>query len=157
MSASLFDPTRVYDDAALAPHTPGQRLKDHRGYEYAFIRANNANITAHHTCVIQGNGLTARLTTTTTADVGRLCGIAFVAIPHNSYGWLCIWGAGLINVAASCTADNHLYTTATAGRLDDATGAARITNIGLTSNRGAIPQATRMPSGTTRFATKEKQ
>ena len=136
MSASLFDPTRVYDDAALAPHTPGQRLKDHRGYEYAFIRANNANITAHHTCVIQGNGLTARLTTTTTADVGRLCGIAFVAIPHNSYGWLCIWGAGLINVAASCTADNHLYTTTTAGRLDDATGQARITNIGLTSNRG---------------------
>ena len=132
----LFDPDRVYDDEASAPHTPGQRMMDHRGYEFTFIRANNANITARHTCVIQNNGTTARLTTTTTADVGRPCGIAFVAIPHNSLGWLCIWGAGQINVAASCAADAHLYTTTTAGRLDDATGQARITNIGLTTNRG---------------------
>ena len=101
MSDRLFDPTRVYDDAASAPHTPGQRMMDHRGYEFTFILANAADITQHHTCVIISNGTQARHTTTGAADVGRLCGVPFVSIPRRSLGWLCIWGAGLINVAAS--------------------------------------------------------
>ena len=137
MSDRLFDPTGVYDDAASAPHTPGQRMQDHRGYEYMFILANTGDITQHHTCVITSNGTQGRHTTTGQCDVGRPCGVPFVSIPRRSLGWLCIWGAGQINVAASCAADAHLYTTSTSGRLDDtSTNQSRITNIGLTSNRG---------------------
>ena len=136
MSDRLFDPNVVYDDEASAPHTPGQRMQDHRGWEFIFVKASAAAITQHHTCVIQNNGLTARHTTTANADVGRPCGIPLLTIPRNSLGWLCIWGAGQINVAASCSADAHLYTTSTSGRLDDASASqSRITNIGLTSNR----------------------
>ena len=136
MSDRLFDPARVHPDDGTAPHTPGQELQDHRGWKFMFVKASAASISAHHTCVIQNNGQTARHTTTANADVGRPCGIPFFAIPRNHFGWLCIWGAGQINVAASCSADAHLYTTSTGGRLDDASASqSRIQNIGLTSNR----------------------
>ena len=88
----LFDPNRVYDDAASAPHTPGQRMPDHRGWEFMFVLANTGDITQHHTCVITSNGTQARHTTTGAADVGRPCGVPFLSIPRRSLGWLCIWG-----------------------------------------------------------------
>ena len=46
MSERLFDPNRVYDDEALAPHTPGQRGTDHRGWVFMFVKASAAAITA---------------------------------------------------------------------------------------------------------------
>ena len=133
----LFDPNRVYDDGASAPHTPGQRMMDHRGWEYMFVRANQANITVSHTCVIQNNGQTAQDDNDDNCRCWQaVWGCACQAIPHNSYGWLCIWGSGPINVAASCSADAHLYTSGTTGRLDDtSTSQSRIKGIGLTQNR----------------------
>ena len=136
MSDRLFDPTAVYADEATAPHTPGQRMVDHRGFEYMFVEAANS-LTLHHTAVMRSN-YTARLITDDTArPIDRVGVVLFTAIPQNSFGWVCIWGVGSLNVAASCANRVHLYTTDTGGRLDDgSTSHERILNIVLTTSRG---------------------
>ena len=135
MSDRLFDPTAVYADASSAPHTPGQRMVDHRGFEYMFVRAADS-LTLHHTAVIYSS-YTARMLTDTTGRPVERVGVALsAAIPQNSFGWVCIWGVGSINVAASCARRVHLYTTSNSGRLDDDNSGERVLNIVLNTSRG---------------------
>lgn len=62
--------------------------------------------------------------TITNAAAGHLIGVAQVAFASGDYGWVQVGGIARGNVAASCAADVALYTTTTAGVLDDATSAA---------------------------------
>ena len=137
MSGSfIFDPNVTWDaDGANYPHTPGQRARDDKGFEFIFVRAQ-AHITTHHVAVIYENA-DARLALASNADKGDRLGISLVDIPANHYGWLCIYGNGSINVAASCAANVVLYTTSVAGRIDDtATGQEQMHYIYLTTARG---------------------
>lgn len=61
------------------------------------------------------------LTTTTAATVGRAAkvGVALGAGVAGQVGWLQVYGPAPLNVAASIVANAALYTTATAGRVDD--------------------------------------
>lgn len=59
--------------------------------------------------------------TTTNAASSKAIGFAQVAIASASYGWVARQGAGLrANAAANCAPNVYLYTTATAGVMDDA-------------------------------------
>ena len=61
-------------------------------------------------------------TTTTTAPgtgAGKIVGAARAAVAANGFGWLQIFGAGNVRVAASCAAYTLINSTATAGQLDD--------------------------------------
>jgi hypothetical protein len=64
-------------------------------------------------------------------------GIAQVAFADNDYGWVLRKGQGTVLVLASCAADVGLYTSASAGYLDDATASLTlISGIVLTASRG---------------------
>ena len=72
------------------------------------------------------------------ADAGRKIGVAQVAIANGSFGWVLVKGVGRANVLASAAADAALYTTATAGSLDDeATSQTLVRGLRLTTARAA--------------------
>jgi hypothetical protein len=62
----------------------------------------------------------APLTTTNSAN-SKAVGFAQVSIASAYYGWVQLGGKPRVNVAASCQPSVPLFTTATAGVLDDAT------------------------------------
>ena len=100
-------------------HALLDRATDQRGYDFIFGRAD-APITNGHVVHINGLGSAARLTNTLAATAG------VVAVAQNSfvtadYGWFMIRGKAILLLAASCADDVPLYTTDTAGVLDDAT------------------------------------
>jgi len=63
---------------------------------------------------------TAQMATTTNDLTCRRAGWAQASIPSGYYGWLQISGKVIGNLAANCDDNLPLYTTATAGVLDDA-------------------------------------
>lgn len=69
--------------------------------------------------LLPGSETTARLTTTNGAGKGRAVAFATAATVAGTFGWYQIRGVAVINVAAAY-AIGLLYTTATAGVLDDA-------------------------------------
>jgi len=57
------------------------------------------------------------------ADAGHEVGFAQAAFDDNDMGWVCVGGKNItVNVLASCAADVQLYTSGTAGKLDDTSG-----------------------------------
>jgi hypothetical protein len=70
-------------------------------------------------------------------DSGELVAIAPEAITSGEYGWVQLNGVLTMNVLASCGADAILYSSATAGSLDDtSTSQTRVDGIKLTTARG---------------------
>jgi hypothetical protein len=70
-------------------------------------------------------------------DTGELVAIAPEAITSGEYAWVQLNGVCTINVLASAAADVILYSSATAGSLDDtATSQTRVDGIKLTTARG---------------------
>jgi hypothetical protein len=59
--------------------------------------------------------------TTTNAAASKAVGFAQVSIASASYGWVQIGGKPRVNVFTACQPNVPLFTTATAGVLDDAT------------------------------------
>jgi len=111
--------------------TVGGRALLSDGGEAMYIKASSA-IAAGDALLISGAGAAAPITTaltdagTTTAH--QYIGVAHVAIDSGSYGWACTKGiptAG-INVAASCVRGSPLYTTSTAGQLDDTSSSSHL-------------------------------
>lgn len=105
---------------------PGAKVNTADGGEAIYVLAGAA-IAAGDVLQITSTtgsavGLTTTLAANDTATAGKLIGVAHVAITNGQYGWACLKGiptAG-INVAAACVKGAPLYTTATAGQVDDA-------------------------------------
>lgn len=107
--------TRVDDEAQFAL---GTRVPAIDNQEYVYVLADTA-ITQYQWVGIDEDFDAAPLTKAI-ADDGWQIGVAQVAIADAKYGWVAVKGANLTaNVAGSCGADVALYTTSTAGRLDD--------------------------------------
>ena len=64
---------------------------------------------------------TAVMLTTTNAATSKRVGFAQVSIASGYYGWVQTGGVPVVKLAASCAPNVPLFTTATAGVLDDAT------------------------------------
>lgn len=102
----------------------GLRVKLSDGGEAMYVKAGST-IAAGDVLLISSAGSAVPITTAL-ADKGgttpyQYIGVAHVAITTASYGWACTGGiptAG-ISVLASCVRGSPLYTTATAGALDD--------------------------------------
>lgn len=100
-------------------HTLGDRVTAEDGQEYVYIQANGA-ITQYDFVGIDENYQAAALTKAM-ADDGYSIGVAQVAFADNDYGWVATRGHNLQGrVGASCAADAALWTSSTAGVLDDA-------------------------------------
>ena len=133
MSRATFQPTLIDSEPM---HTLGQRLQDDTGHEYCYVQANGA-IDQYDVVVIETDGQ-AEAITTALADRALALGVASQAMADNEYGWVSIYGHGPVNVKASCAADVVLYTSATAGHLDDTSSSQiYLDGIALTSARSA--------------------
>lgn len=110
--------------------------------EYMYVRANGAITGDGYTAVIDVSSFDATPIDTTVsapgAGQGAPVGVARGAFADNDYGWVQIYGAGLLRVAASCAAFTIINSTGTAGQLDDdaSTGAEVIVGLCLTAARG---------------------
>jgi hypothetical protein len=70
-------------------------------------------------------------------DDGHIVGVAPEAISSGEYGWVQLTGVVTMNVLASAAADVTLYSSATAGSLDDtSTSQTAVNGLFLTTARG---------------------
>lgn len=96
---------------------PGDRYQGVSGKEYIFVLADEA-IAAYDAVAIAEDFGASQLTKTE-ADDGWKIGIAQYAIGSGEYGFVQIRGVCTVAVLGSCAADTALYTSATAGSVDD--------------------------------------
>jgi hypothetical protein len=86
--------------------------------EYAYVHASGA-ITAGDAVAIDEDWEAAALTKSL-ADVDHTIGFAQIAFADNDYGWVALNGRSInCRLASACAADVSLFTTGTAGVLDD--------------------------------------
>lgn len=96
----------------------GETVKTGDGGVYMYVHASGA-ITQYDAVGIDENYEAAALTKAIVDD-GHMIGFAQVAFADNDYGWVAIKGSNIqCRVAINCAADAALYSSATAGVLDD--------------------------------------
>jgi hypothetical protein len=115
--------------------TGGSATGDESCKAYMYVKAGGAITGAGYLCTINEAYDAAMLTTTTGAAgtlSGARLGVPMAAIADDGYGWVQIYGHGAVRGAASCVKYTQLYTTATAGVLDDTATAGFIRGLVLT-------------------------
>jgi hypothetical protein len=97
----------------------GQRVTATDGSNWLYVHA--AEAVAQYDCVAIDENFEVRKITKALADAGHGVGFAQVALADNDFGWVAVNSPGniTVNVLASCAADVQLYTSGTAGKLDD--------------------------------------
>lgn len=123
--------TGTTTDGANAKFTLGKRVTATDGSVWVYVQAGAAITSAY--CVAIDENFQAVHVTTALAAAGHSIGFAQNAFADNDFGWVCVHAPGNINIrlAASCAADVQLYTTSTAGVLDD-------TSASVTLIRGVV-------------------
>lgn len=106
-------------DGAGAEFALGTRVTATDGSHWVYVQAGAA-ITQYSWVAIDEN-FQAVMGTKALADAGHQVGFAQVAFSDNDMGWVAVHAPGNITVRAlaSCAADVQLYTSGTAGALDD--------------------------------------
>lgn len=135
--------TRTWDGVTIP--LPAKVLdigSDKRG-KFMFVKATTTT-TQYQAGIVDKDGGFTPITTTNASTTPKGVGIAQVAAATNEYLWVFIGegggtGSGIkVKVAASYVAGAKLYTTATAGVLDDASTAGVISGlVGLTTDSGS--------------------
>lgn len=100
--------------------TVGSRLTTHNGKEYVYAQCNTAVGVGAVVGIASDTGVATGLVTSGAGGVERL-GVAPVAFASGDYGWMQIDGACTVKVLGSAVKNIALFTTSTAGALDDAT------------------------------------
>jgi len=96
----------------------GMKVSTTDGGEAMFVHASGA--ITQYDCVGIDEDFEAAAMLKAIADDGHFVGFAQVAFADNDFGWVHTKGSNITcRLAASCAADSALYTTATAGVLDD--------------------------------------
>lgn len=111
--------------------TLGTVTRGSDGSEWVYVQAGEA-ITQYMTVAIDENFQAVKVTTALAA-AGHNIGSAQIAFANDDYGWVCTKAPGNVTVlvSADCAADVQLYTTSTAGVLDD-------TSAGVNLIRGMV-------------------
>jgi hypothetical protein len=114
----------------LFPVTPGTRVNTTNNGVYVFARAES-DISQFDAVIMSTYADSASstpvlravpVTTTNAKDLGfNMVGFAQTAIASSYYGWIGINGVLQVNLLVACQPKVPLYTTATAGKLDDTT------------------------------------
>ena len=101
-------------------HQLGLTAPGNDGNPYVYVQADEA-LAAYAACRFLEDGGADELTTTNSGSVPTTVVVPQVAIASSSYGWAVKSGMSFsVLAAASCAADVKVYTTATAGVIDDA-------------------------------------
>ena len=129
---------RIDSPSAAAEHALGTRIAGTDGTEWIYVRA--AAAIARYDYVTVDETFQARAGTKATVDDGHTIAVAQAAFAKDAHGWVATGGQGAalkVNVLARCAADRSLYTSASAGKLDDtAGGQTKIAGIVITSSAG---------------------
>lgn len=104
---------------STSDYAVGDMCRGSDGSTWVYVKATTA-LTQYDVAWIDVSGNAAPITPALALTAGRL-GFAQVAFTVNYYGWVQLTGPATIRVAAACVAGVPLYTTDTAGVLDDAT------------------------------------
>lgn len=105
-------------DGANAEFPLGTIVNATDGQMYMYVQAAEA-ITQYDAVAVNENYQMSQLTKTE-ADDGWMIGFAQIAFADNDLGWVAIKGPNLqVRVLTSCLADVAIYTSGTAGVLDD--------------------------------------
>lgn len=99
----------------------GNRVNTPDGKEYVFIHADSAVAQYDVIGIPHDGSFVAAGLSTTTAPTGQEIGVAPYALASGDYGWVQVKGDCRINVLGSCVKNIILWSTSTAGSLDDAT------------------------------------
>lgn len=100
--------------------TLGSIAAGQNGKIYKYVQSASAIAQYDVVHIPSDTNIAAGLTTALSAASEDL-GVAPVAIASGEYGWVQVYGATKVSVAGSCAKSVSLYSTTTAGRLDDAT------------------------------------
>ncbi len=103
-----------------AQFTPGTLVNLSDGGQAMYVKSSTSALSTYAAVSINQNGIATMLTTTTGAASPRV-GFAQVSVATSNYGWVVLGGQFQCNVAAQCASSVPLFTTSTAGVLDDAT------------------------------------
>lgn len=97
----------------------GTRVTASDGSVWVYVHA--AEAISQYMCVAIDEDYEARKITKALANAGHQVGFAQVAFSDNDFGWVAVHmpGNGSVRVLNSCAADVQLYTSGTAGVLDD--------------------------------------
>lgn len=122
-------------DGAGAKYTLGQRVMGTDNGEWLYVQAGEAisTTTSEPYALAVDENFQAKKITKALATAGHMVAFAPpVIIADNSFFWAQTKGSNFnIRVAASCAADVNLWTTATAGRLDDTSGGSHVVVLGV--------------------------
>ena len=100
--------------------TVGARMAARNGKEYVFAQSATSIAVGDVVAIASDTGIAAGLTTATSA-ASETIGVAQVALASGDYGWVQIYGACGVKVLGSAVKAVPLFSTVTAGSLDDAT------------------------------------
>lgn len=106
------------DVSSTAGCATGTRVNTSDGGAAVYVQALS-EISTFAAVAIFANGTAQMLTTTNSATTKKI-GFAQTSIASGYYGWVQTAGTVKVNLAANCDDNVPLYTTATAGVLDDA-------------------------------------
>ena len=121
--------TGTTTDGADAQRKLGERTAASDSSEWVYVQAGGA-ITQYDAVAIDENFQAVALTSAL-ALAGHNIGFAQVAFADNAFGWVATHAAGNITCryAGSCAKDVQLYTSATAGVLDDTSAGVLIRGV----------------------------
>jgi hypothetical protein len=112
----------------------GDRYVDASGNEYIFVQASGA--VPQFDAVHIGTNYVAQALSQALGATGQAIGVAVATLTSASFGWAQIKGNGTVNVLQTCSASTALFTSATAGKLDDtAAGNTKVAGIVINSNQ----------------------
>jgi hypothetical protein len=97
----------------------GDRMVDHVGNTYIYVLASGSP--AQYDALSISSAYVAQQLTSALAATGVPIGVAMATLSSGSYGWACVKGTVSVNVLQTCSSSTALYTSGTAGKLDDTT------------------------------------
>jgi len=128
----VFNPKRVDDSPEWQA---GQTTFDVSGKVFVYCQNKGAMLDAHEAGEID-ESYSCR--PARSATDGVRVGVPEVDLGVGKWGWLQIYGPAPVMVGANCAVDAVLYTSGTAGTLDDTAGSQnKIEGIWLTTAKGA--------------------
>ncbi len=130
-----------YTTAASIEWKLGQIESDNQGDHYQFVKATGALVIGSVYVIDKDFNVATGITQTVDDTAPVALGIPTQAFTSGEHGWVLVGPFGndtaVVKCSASCAADALLYTTATAGELDDlATSAKVVVGLKLTTAVG---------------------
>ena len=129
------------DDTASAQFALGEVVSAEGGRQMQYVQAGSAVAANLWVCIDSDDK--AYPLTKARVDDGQSVGVAESALTINQYGWITMTGRNVnAAVGASCAADVALYTSATAGVLDDtSTSQTKVDGVVAAAANGTAAQA----------------